>query len=139
MHTTVTEQNKATVTRFNKECIELGNLQSFNELLDAACINHTAPEGAPNDAAGMVYFLNNVLRAGFPNLTVTILDQVAEGDKVATRKEIHAVHEGSFMGIAPTGKQVVIKVIDIVQLQNGKYIGHWGMSNLPDIIAELKS
>jgi len=89
---TTTEQNKAVVTRFNKEIIEQGNLNSFKELVSDDVINHAAPAGSPNGPESMRYFLLEILRKGFPDVKVEILDQVAEADKVTTRKALHATH-----------------------------------------------
>jgi steroid delta-isomerase-like uncharacterized protein len=136
MHST-TEQNKKAVIRFNKEFIEKGDRETFEELVATDVVNHSAPPGSSNGADGMIHFLQNILRAGFPDLTVEILDQVAEGDLVTTRKAIHATHTGNFMGVPPTGKKVVIKVIDMIRLREGKYVEHWGMSNIPEVIAQL--
>jgi hypothetical protein len=52
-----TEQNKATVRRFNKEFIEGGNMNSFNEIIAADFISQTAPDGSPQGPEGVVYFL----------------------------------------------------------------------------------
>ena len=41
------------------------------------------------------------------------------------------------MGIAPSNKKVSIHVIDIIRLSDGRYVEHWGMSNLADIVKEL--
>ena len=132
-----TEQNKQIVVRFNKEYIELGNTKSFEELVAPDVVNHSAPPGTSQGPDGMIHFLQNVLRTGFPDLTVEILDQVAEGDLVTTRKSIHATHSGDFMGIPPTGKRVTINVIDMIRLRKGKYVEHWGISNISDVIARL--
>ena len=132
-----TEQNKKTVARFNKEFIEQGNMQSFNELVADDVINHSAPPGSSQGADGMIYFLQHVLKPGLPDLTVEILHQVAEGDSVTTRKIIRATHKGEWMGVAPTGKSIVINVIDIIRLKDGKYTEHWGISNLAEVIAAI--
>ena len=60
-----TSTNKAIVTRFNREVIEQGNMDSFNELVAHDVINHSAPPGSSTGADGMVNFLFNILRAGF--------------------------------------------------------------------------
>jgi predicted ester cyclase len=135
---TVTEKNKAIVVRFNKEFIEQGKLEVFKDLVADDLFNHTAPPGASNGPDGMVYFLQHVLRAGFPDITVDILDQIAEGDKVTTRKVFHGTHTGNFMGIAATNNKVDIHVIDIIRLRDGKYVEHWGMSNLAEVAGFLK-
>jgi predicted ester cyclase len=133
----VAEQNKAVVRRFNKEFIEEGNLDSFKELVADDVCNHSAPAGASKGPDGMIYFISDILRKGFPDISVEILDQVAEEDKVTSRKILHATHLGEFMGIPPTHKKVAIHVIDIIRLRNGKYVEHWGSSNLAEVMAEL--
>ncbi len=138
MQTTI-EQNKKAVLRFNKEFIEQGNLKSFHELIADDVVNHSAPAGSSKGPDGMLYFLNNILRKGFPDMKVEILDQVAEGDKVTSRKAIYATHLGEFMGIQPSHKKVTILVIDIIRLRDGKYVEHWGSSNLGEIITQISS
>jgi predicted ester cyclase len=134
-----TEQNKIAVIRFNKEFIEQGNMQSFTELVSSEVVNHAAPAGAPAGPESMIHFLQHILRKGFPDVKVEILDQIAEGDKVTTRKILRGRHTGEFMGIAPSGKEVAIHVIDIIRLRNGQYIEHWGMSNLVEVLGQLSS
>jgi len=102
-------------------------------------INRTAPEGSPNGKDGMFYFLEHVLRKGFPDLTVEILDQVAEGDKVTTRKAIRGTHLGEFLGVPASNKAVKIDVIDIVRLEDDQYKEHWAMSNIPELLGQLAS
>lgn len=132
-----TEQNKSIVTRFNKECIERGIDDSFHELLAADVINHSAPKGMPNGRESFDNFLKGTLRKGFSDLHVEILDQIAEGDLVATRKKITCIHSGEIFGIAPSSKKVEINVIDIIRLKDGKYAEHWGQSNFADVLAEI--
>lgn len=138
MQTTI-EQNKKAVLRFNKEFIEQGNLKSFHELVAADVINHSAPPGSSQGPDGMLYFLQNILRKAFPDMKVEILDQIAEGDRVTTRKAIHATHFGEFMGVPASQKRVTINVIDIIRLRNGQYVEHWGISNLAEIISQVSS
>jgi predicted ester cyclase len=132
-----TDENKAIVRRFNYEFLELGELDAFFELVAHDVHNHSAPPGSSTGPDGMIYFINEVLRKGFPDLKVEILDQIAEGDKVTTRKVLRATHTGEFMGIGPSNRKVLIHVIDIIRLRDGKYIEHWGMSNLPEILTEI--
>jgi len=134
-----TEQNKAQVIRFNRECIEQGNTNSFEELLADNVINHSAPPGMPRGKEGFSLFLNGVLKKGFPDLKVEILDQFAEKDLVVTRKVIKGTHIGEVFGIPASHKPVEIKIIDIIRLHNGKYVEHWGQSNFMEVIGQLSS
>ncbi|MFT3750902.1 MAG: ester cyclase [Agriterribacter sp.] len=131
------ETNKKIVKRFNKEVIEQCNLNSFAQLIDENFINQTAPPNS-NGADGMWHTFNNILKPAFSDLIVEIYDQIAEDDKVTTRKAIIGTHNGKLFDIEPTGKKIKIDVIDIVRLKDGKYIEHWGINSLQSVLAELK-
>jgi len=129
--------NKAAVVRFNKEVIEQGDEGAFGDLMAPDFVNRTAPPGAPPGAAGMWMTFTQVLRPAFPDLRVVIHDQIAEGDKVTTRKTIHGTHRGELLGIPATNQRVAIEVIDIVRLENGRYVEHWGVNTLATVLASL--
>ena len=80
------------------------------------------PAGAPGQFEGF--------RAAFPDFRATILDQIAEGDKVVTRKVFNGTHLGLFQGIAPTGREVEIHVIDIVRVADDRIVDHWNCVDL---------
>lgn len=131
------ENNKETVRLFNKKVIEECDLDTFNTIMDKDFINRTAPAHS-NGPEGMWHTFNNILKPAFSDLTVEIYDQIAENDKVTTRKAIIGTHTGLLMGIQPTNKKIKIDVIDIVRLHNGKYIEHWGINTLQTVMAELQ-
>lgn len=133
------DQNKAVVRRFNHEVIERGDEESFHALMDTAFINHAAPPGADRGPNGMWYTFQNVLRPAFPDLAVTIYQQIAEGELVTTHKTITGTHTGPLLGVSPTGRQVTIEVIDIVRVRDGKYLEHWGLNTLPSVLQQLSA
>ncbi|MHB8800895.1 MAG: ester cyclase [Thermoanaerobaculia bacterium] len=139
MHDEATlRRNKAAVTRFNREVIERGNLASFNELLAPDFVNRTALPGISPGREGMHRVLFGILRTAFPDLTVELHDQIAEDDKVTTRKTIRGTHSGLLPDLLPTGRAVEIAVIDIVRLRDGQYVEHWGINTLPIVFAQLR-
>lgn len=131
------EQNKTLVQRVNKEFIEGGNMETFKELFASDFVNHTAPPGTPTGPEGVVYFFNQLLKPAFPDLKVVIHDQVAEGDKVTTRKTFHATHKGQFLGVPPTNKSVTMEVIDIIRLRSGKFVEHWGILDMQSVMSQI--
>lgn len=131
------EQNKAIVTKMNKEFIEGGSMSVFNEIFAPDFINHTAPPGSPKGPDGVVYFFNHLLKPAFPDLKVVIHDQVAEGNKVTTRKSFHATHKGEFFGVPASNKPVVMDVIDIITLRDGKFIEHWGALDMQSVMMQI--
>lgn len=62
---------------------------------------------------------------------------VAEGDKVVTRKTFHGSHQGEFIGIPPTGKQVSIGLIDIVRIAGGQVVEHWSIGDNLGMMQQL--
>ena len=140
MHDDATlRRNKAVVTRFNREVIERGNLDTFNELLAPDFVNRTAMPGVSPGRDGMHRVLFGILRAAFPDLAVELHDQIAEDDKVTTRKTIRGTHSGPLPDLAPTGRAVEIAVIDMVRLRDGQYVEHWGINTLPIVLAQLSN
>jgi predicted ester cyclase len=131
--------NKAVVARFNKEVIERGDEAAFRELMAPDFVNRSAPPGMPSGPEGMLYTFNKILRPALPDLTVEIHDQVAEGDKVTTRKTIRGTHRGELLGVPATNKPVAIDVIDIVRVRDGRYVEHWGVNTLASALAQLKA
>lgn len=131
------ENNKAVVRRFNQEVIGQGNVDSFNALMDDGFVNGSAPAGMDNGPQGMIWFFNEILRPGMPDIQVIIHDQVAEGDMVTTRKTISGTQTGPLLGAPATGRSISIEVIDMVRVKDGKYLEHWGITTLPELLATL--
>jgi predicted ester cyclase len=133
------ERNKAVVLRFNREVIEGGSEAALLELVAPDFVNRTATPGTAPGIDGLRHMLFRVLRPAFPDLRVEIQEQVAERDLVTTRKSLHGTHSGELMGIAPTGRSVEVKVIDIVRVRAGRYVEHWSVTSLPTVLAELRA
>ena len=64
-------------------------------------------------------------RSAFPDMQLTIEDQIAEGDKVVTRWTARGTHQGELMGIPPTGKQATVTGITVGRVANGKFVESW--------------
>lgn len=61
----------------------------------------------------------------FPDAHWTMEDQLADGDKVVTRWSFTGTHQGTFLGIAPTGKKVKFSGIVIDHIVAGKITEEW--------------
>lgn len=129
---------KTVVRRFNEEVIAGGDRAAFEALMAPGFVNRSAPLGAPAGRESMWNTFQNVLRPALAALTVTIHDQIEEGGKVTTRKTISGIHAGPLLGTEATGKPVSIDVIDIVRVEDGRYVEHWGINNLPTVLASLQ-
>ena len=64
-------------------------------------------------------------RSAFEGAQITVKEQVAEGDLVATRWEGRGRHTGDLMGVAPTGRDVVVSGTTVSRVENGKIVEEW--------------
>jgi predicted ester cyclase len=142
MENAETAGNKAVVRRFVEEIQNQARVGALDELLSRDFVNHSGTvkdipgmEGA-TDFEGMLE-IDRMYRRSFPNQRVTILDQAAEGDKVWTYKRFETVHEGKFMGIAPTGKSVRADAIDIMRVVDGMIVEHWALQDVWGLMRQL--
>jgi predicted ester cyclase len=131
--------NKEVVARFNREVIAGKDLKSFEALMAPDFVNHSAPPGVSPAPDGMIAFLQNVLWKAFTEIRIDILDQVGEGDKVSTRKNVSGVHVGEFFGMPATNKRINIEILEIVRVQNGQYQEHWSIWNFQKVMAQVKA
>src|SRR5687768_7623944 len=76
-----------------------------------------------------------VMWAAFPDMHHTIEHQFADGDWVATCVTVRGTHRGSFMGVAPTGREVSFIVLMMNRIEDGQIVLHYG---IPDFVAILQ-
>jgi|ERR671934_1699371 steroid delta-isomerase-like uncharacterized protein len=118
------DDNKEIVRRFGEEPWR-GNIDVIDELASPDYVGHDTalPEDLRGPAA-LKQFVNDYL-AAFPDGQITIDEQIAEGDLVASRWTGRGTHRGELMGIAPTGKQVTVTGINISRVVEGKVVEEW--------------
>jgi steroid delta-isomerase-like uncharacterized protein len=130
-----TEDSKALVRRVHEK-LNKGNLARIDECFAADVIVH-APGG--KDACGLEEGKRLFVKMwrAFPDHCETVDDTIAEGDKVVTRGRWTGTHEGEFQGIAPTGKQVTLKVITIYRIVNGEIVEVWEEADILGMMQQL--
>ena len=119
----MSETNKATVCRLVEEAQCKGNLAVVDEILADDFIDHTPFPGVPPNREG-VKMLFGYLRATFPDLRVTVHEQIADESKVVTRKTFEGTHRGEFMGVPGTGRTINFEVVDILTFNGPRIVEH---------------
>ena len=79
----------------------------------------------------------SLVQCSFPDIRVTVDDQVAEGDKVSTRRTWQGTHQGPYHGIAATGRQVTWMQISIVRFSEGKIVEDWAVADELSVLQQL--
>lgn len=101
-----------------------GDMSVLDEVVAEGFIEHQ--QGMPQDREGLKNVIRS-LRLAFPDLSYTVIQMLADGDKVWGHFRAHGTNEGSFMGQDLTGKTMDIDVIDIARFEDGKLVEHWGV------------
>ncbi len=117
------EENKAIVRKFI-DAYNKRNLDLVDDFVASDYVDHTNKV----DREGLKQLFNMGFKA-FPDWHETIEDIIAEGDKVWVRLAYTGTHKGEFMGLAPTGKKITSKAVDIYRIVNGKLAEYWNVTD----------
>ena len=119
-----TEANKAVIRRWYEQGVNQGQLEDVYDLFHSDFVGH-GPEGDVRGLEEGPIRAVMALRSAFPDIRLSIDDEIAEGDRVVTRWSATGTHLGEFMGQAPTGKTITINAIYIYRLEGGKIAELW--------------
>ncbi len=128
------EGNKAVSRRAFEEMWNKGNLTVADEIYATNFVQRSPTN--PRDLEAYRQYVSTT-RTAFPDLYFTIEDMIAEGNKVVARFTVTGTHKGQFLGISPTGKQVVVTGISIDRHEGGKIVEHWGNSDQLGLLQQL--
>lgn len=125
------EQNKALVYGYMNEVLNKGNMTAFDE--------YFAKDVVFNGGKELKHQLDmfGLLRHALPDLHLTIEEQIAEGDKVVSQVTFCGTHQGEYMSIPPTGKQVLWTGVAIDRIADGKVIEMWHWSDDLEMLQQL--
>jgi steroid delta-isomerase-like uncharacterized protein len=119
------EENMAIFRRYVEEVFNKGNLQVADEIFDRYVSHQTdgsTLERGPEDVKRFV----GEFRSAFPDLRLSVEEQIADRDKVVNRTTFRGTHQREFRGIAPTGKEVEVKGMNIFRFSpEGKVVETW--------------
>jgi steroid delta-isomerase-like uncharacterized protein len=102
-----------------------GKLDAVIELVGDDYVGHVPGVPQPiRGKDGFQEFASSYL-AAFPDGTITVDHQIAEGDFVATRWTGRGTNTGELMGMPPTGRQVTIEGITYSRVADGKAHEAW--------------
>ena len=131
------EDNKKTARRLVQEGINTGNLAVMEEIVAPNAVDHSLPPGIPNNREGFKMFITG-FRAAFPDLTYTIEDEMAEGDKVYNLSMGTGTMKGDFQGMKASGKKATWQEMHVVRFDaSGKVVEHWATVDQVSMLTQL--
>lgn len=110
---------KAVARRFLEEVLGGGRFEVLDELVTPDYADRSLPSGLTPVQAIAAF------RAGFPDASVYVDNQVEEGDRVVSRWTLRATHTGDFFGVAPSGRPVTMTGFSEYRFERGRMAEAW--------------
>ena len=115
------EQNKVLVKRIY-ETFSKGDLEAYKEMLAPEYVWYLPSRSTePISREGMIEF-GKMLHNAFPDITYSVEELIAEGDKVMSRFIVRGTHKGEYQGIPATGNKIEASGVMITRIENGKLV-----------------
>ena len=121
----MSEQNKTLIRSFIN-AVNSRDWENLRILLAPRFVRHSYAAGDPEvrSADELIDYLRNEC-ATFPDAQETLLDLVAEGEKVAVRSHFCGTQLGSMGSYAPSGKVLLATALAIYRLEGGRIAEAW--------------
>jgi len=124
-----TQKNKELVRRYYEEVVNTGDVDALSEFISPDYVevhdNTRYPIGIEGAKAHIIGG-----RQTYGDLHLTIERQIAEGDWVVTQVTAKGIHQGTWMGIKPTGKPVEFTCVNVDKVVGGCIVEHGGAANM---------
>ena len=90
---------------------------------------------------GLAAQIENAQRffAALPDLHLAVEDRIFAGDKIVARCAHAGTQRGTFLGVAPTNKEIKFGTIDIWRVEGGKLAEHWDQVDFAGILKQLRA
>jgi len=129
------DDGKALARREIEEFEGRGNLALAGELFGSGYTLHF-PGFPALDRTGHEQVIG-AFREAFPDLAISVAEQVASADRVANHWVAHGTHKGPFQSIPATGKAVRITGNNVMRLEGGRIVELWGQLDAVGLLAQL--
>ncbi|HTK09154.1 MAG TPA: ester cyclase [Ktedonobacteraceae bacterium] len=123
------DQRKALVRRYLET---IWTTQEKNEMSEVPCIYGTAT--CSMQPLGEVV---KMVRATFPDVQITIIDQIVEGEKVAVRWNIQGTDLGGYQGHLPTGRAMNVTGVTMVRFEQDILVEGWNEIDTASMLCQL--
>jgi len=132
----MSETNKALIRRLFEEAVNNGNLSVVDESLSTDYVYREPTVGERRGRAASRELIT-MYRNAFPDLRLTIDEQIAEGDTVVTRWTGTGTHRGELFGIPPSGNTVRVQGVLVSRIVNGKVVEESEMYDALGMLRQL--
>jgi len=112
-----------------------GNLQGYLALYDPEAVLQ-GYAGVELDLTGIRQFYE-LFWTAFPGSRLVCEDVFASGAKVACRFVLSGKHRGEFQGVPPSGRDIALPGITILEFQSGRCVRRWSYTDGVGLLQQI--
>jgi len=129
------QENKALVRRYYEHVVSTGEV---DRIADFVSPDYTEVYANTRFPVGVEGARDHVLgvRSTYPDLEITVEQQIAEGEWVVSVITARGTHEGPWLGMRPTGKKLAMTGVNVDRVVDGRIVEHGGAANLLEPLLE---
>jgi predicted ester cyclase len=135
------DSNRSIVQRFVEEFWNARDFSIADDIFSTDCITHQLRGG---DEVATASRVPDTMRkeaaewiSGFPDLKFTVVQMLADGDRVASQLQVTGTHRGEWMGISPTGRSINVPLIVIHRIEGHKIVEDWVLVGALSLFQQL--
>ncbi|MBD3183245.1 T9SS type A sorting domain-containing protein [Candidatus Poribacteria bacterium] len=133
------EVNKIIAERYVNECWNQGNLDVLDEILHSEILVHNPVIPVAIDTIEVVKENTAGYLNAFPDMNVTVLATITEGDKLVQLWSTSGTHQGELMGISATGTKASWSGTTIYRFVDGKIAEVWWAYDVLGLMQQLSA
>jgi predicted ester cyclase len=130
------EKNKLLVRQYTEKIVNTGKIDEIDEYISPEYYGGNRPDRKVVGIEGAKQHILGV-RQTYPDLHLTVEQQIAEGEWFITCIKAWGSHQGSWLGIKPTEKKVEITGVNIDRVIGDRIVEHGGATNLLEAFLEI--
>ena len=119
------------------EFINSGDVTIGQEVVSESALFHVPFSPEPLKGLDGYMQILGIMRSAFPDINWTLQETIAEGDKVVARFETRGTHQGAFMGVPASGKQICMTALNIYRFEDGKIVEERGQPDIFGLMVQI--
>jgi steroid delta-isomerase-like uncharacterized protein len=129
------QDNLAALQKFGG-AVNSGELERLRDVIAPDVVDH---DPAPDQGAGPEGYIRMfaAMRASFPDLAISVDQVLTDEDKIAIAYTVTGTQKGEFLGIAPTGRMIRARGLQIARFRDGKMVERWGSSDQLGMLQQI--
>ncbi|MGH3565722.1 MAG: ester cyclase [Pseudonocardia sp.] len=119
------------------EYLNAGDVDAAVDMLFAEdAVDHDPAPGQGPGREGYRTFFRTLAQA-FPDAKLEPAAMVADDEYVCLAYTLTGTHQGDFLGVAPTGRRIEVRGVQIGRFSNGQIVERWGSTDELGIMQQL--